>query len=388
MTGGVFFSNNQSDHWWAVVVADVAAALARQNCPCDIIAPPTPDQLIPQMQQAQARNPGFAASFNGRVTWIAHVQQDLGKAVLPNDLIDAPPVDILLDHPVHEAGVIKSLEDAARKRPHLPAPRYGIMDPDHLTCIMDLGVPGDRVFLFPQGGPPADPAPRPMTDRPIPFIFHGSIPEPESDECFYDRIQLPSGQGRDLMQGVIDQVLRDQTDPYVGAKAALALLGHNSPLAAAQMAIDIDLRARRLRRWRMLSALRHLPIHFCGDICQTFRQENPNGIYMGVQTFAQVRSLVGQSRIMLNETINLRHAALFRLHYAMADGCVVATQRNEGLAAHFTHNRDVIFLDRGEDLARLADDLPRLQAMADQAALTHNAGHLWDHRVTGLLERR
>ena len=389
MLKGALCSNGPPDNWWQTVVGDLSAALARANVNCDILAPERVEDIVPLVQRLSDQSLAFFASFNFRITHISELALNLGRTVFPHEFADVPPVVFFLDHPAHEAKSIKYFEYLGNCRRHLTGPRYGVMDQDHVPIMLDYGVSKDRVFVFPQGGPPPCPTPRSMAERPIDFIFHGSIPELETDDAFFTRLGIGDPRVRSMMTEVIEQVLRDQESPYRGAKSVLERLGFSSADASAQMAVDIDRRARALRRWTMLSALRDLNILYCGNICESFQRQNPNGKYLGYLGFAEVCELVRSSKIMLNETINLRNAALFRLHYAMADGCVIASQKNAGLARDFQDRQDIVFLScTSADVAMLKDlvaDIPALQSIADQALATHAKGHLWDHRLGAFL---
>ena len=386
---GVFFSNSPPANYWQIMAEDLCAALSRSGCPMDIVSPDRLEAVVPLLQDAAARSPAFAACFNFRISWISELCAAMNRIVFPHEYFAVPAVNILLDHPVHEAGTITLFEEFSRKRA-IPA-LYGIMDQDHLEFMADFGVPADRVFLFPQGGPPPVSAAIPMAQRSMGCIFHGGIDDLESDDAFFARIGVTNPAARGMMEEVIADVLADRVDPYGGAKAALGRLGYNAPLAAAQMAVDVDRRARRLRRWRVLCSLSDVEIHYCGTVCPAFQRQNPNGIYHGPLSFAEVSDWVANSKIVLNDTINLRHSALMRLHYAMAAGTVVASQPNAGLSQSFTDGRDILFLAQdGTDGARLKSllsDPAALQTLSDQATANHAAHHLWDHRVQAMTVR-
>ena len=386
MNAGVFFSNGPPGHYWYKMVQDVCAALARANCPCDPLAPTILEDVVPILRQADTKKPCFAASFNFRIFGI---DESLQRQVFPDEFMEAPPIISLLDHPAHEFDSLMQFEKFSHARPNVVAPRYGVMDPDHVAFMIDQGIATDRVFLFPQGGPPVTSVPPPMTERPIDFIFHGSIAELESDDAFFSRLGITNPTARTLFEGAMEQVLNGSQDPYNAAQTALNNLGHKAPAAAAAMAKDVDRRARVLRRWTMLTNLKDLPIHFCGSVCTSFKRQNPNGIYLGPLPFTEVTEQIRSSKIMLNDTINLRHTALMRLHYAMADGCVVASEQNLGLSQQFEDGRNILFLtgttEDAQKLQALAADSPTLQSIAEAATATHSTAHLWDHRIGGLL---
>lgn len=390
MTAGVFFSNGPSGHYWYKMVQDVCDALARAGCPCTPLAPAVLEDVVPFLRHADATKPRFAASFNFRIFGIDELTETLKRGVFPYEFMEAPPIISLLDHPAHEFQSMQQFEKFSRTRPAIAPPLYGVMDQDHIAFMADQGIAPERVFLFPQGGPPSANDAPPMTERPIDFIFHGSIAELESDDAFFTRLGITNPTARTLFEGVMEQVLSGAEDPYQAAKAALTSLGYKAPAAAAAMAMDVDRRARLVRRWRMLSNLKDLTIHFCGSVCTSFQRQNPNGIYLGALPFTDVADKVRHSKIMLNDTINLRHTALMRLHYAMADGCVVASQSNRGLIQNFKDGQDIVFLtgtaDDAPKLLDLALDLSGLQTIADTAAGTHNGNHLWDNRLEGFLK--
>ena len=380
-------------NYWGAMIADICAALGRAGAPCDIVEAETNTEFVSFLLEARRFPRHFIASFNFLVPF-PDLKLD-GRKVLAQELFAARAVTIFLDHPAHQASAIAYFERAARGHKHRPAPApppvYGVMDPDHAGLLADLGIEAGRVFPFPQAGPaPGDPPP-PLSERPVDILFFGSIGDLAPEDEFL-RAQGLDRMGFDqVARAALQAALRGEEDVYLACKKGLAKIGWASDIQRiAEFARLIDIRVRAVRRHALLGSLDALKIVCCGEIAQSFRQAHLNATVLDPKPFPELLGLMRQSKIVLNDSINLRQSALMRLYYAMAQGCAVATEANDGLRAAFRDGEEAILLEPGQDHAgRLRDllaDPARLQAIADAGRTRQIAAHQWDHRVPALLK--
>ena len=158
-----------------------------------------------------------------------------------------------------------------------------------------------------------------------------------------------------------------------------------------QLAYKIDIRVRNMRRYRLLTRLKDVPVHIYGHVGPKASRLVPNGIFHAPVPFSAMLDLFDNSRVVLNDTINLRDSALIRLFYSMARGCVVATEMNRFVANAFTPLGEIIPMsgdaEEGMALLRQCVEAPdSCQEMAEAALATYQAGHTWSHRIDGLVK--
>lgn len=390
---GFFFSVGQSygfsqGGYWGTMVRHLCEALDRCGRPCRPVEEAEPSKFLAICAEAQATAPEFIASFNF-VTPVGELQAG-GQSLFVQELFAARAVTIFLDHPVHLADTIVRFEAAAarhtfRPRP-APPPVYGVMDEDHAAFLVDLGIEAGRIFPFPQAGPPPAAAPPAMDRRGIGLLFYGSIPDIEPEEEYLSRHGLGAPVPRAAAGAALAAALAGTEDVYLAARRSLRDQGVDAtPLNTAAVARAADRRARALRRHALIDSLGDLPIHICGTVGPAFAAAHPGATLLGPLPFSRVTELIRDSRIVLNDTINLRQSVLMRLHYARAEGAVVASEWSPWQAAAFRDGENVMLLGNGADPAELLRNPQRLQAMADAGRADGAARHLWDHRLPALV---
>ena len=390
----LFFSLYQSygfaaGNYWSAMIEDICAALGRVDVPCDLVEASDHHAFLGFLGQAIPQPRPFIATFNFVVPFpgITIGEYD----IVMQELFAARSVTIFLDHPVHLAPEISYFEQASKHHGFRPAPApppvYGVMDAEHIHLLSDLGIDPDRVFVFPQAGPPPVADLLPLADRPLDFLFHGTIAPLVTEDQFFRDNGLNDPADVQAARHCLAAALSGSDDVYLAAKAALGKAG--DALAVADFARVINVRARLVRRWALLSALSDLNIQFCGEVCDQFRAANPNGTYHGPKNFTDIAQMMRQTKVVLNDTINLRHSALMRVHYAMAHGCVVASEGNPWFCSEYRDGGDIVLLDPdgnpAQRLRALLTDLDAAQTIADAGRAKQIAAHQWDHRVGAMV---
>ena len=382
-------------NYWSTMIGDICAALGRAGVACDLVEAADNNAFNAFVLKAREEPRQFIATFNFGVPYPDN--SIAGKKVFVEELFAARSVTAFLDHPIHLAAKIVQFEAAARQHEYRPRPApppvYGVMEADHALVLNDLGIEADRIFVFPQAGPAPGPAPTPLAQRPIDLLFHGSIGELIPEDAFLDQNGFIGADFQKAVRDTLHAALSGSDDVYAAGKKNLATIGRASTLGVARVAEFarlIDVRARLIRRSTLLTGLADLRIHYCGNVAESFRRANPNGAYLGAKPFAEVMDLARQSKIVLNDTINLRQAALMRFHYSMAQGCVLATESNDWFRNAYADGVEAVLLESGiahADILRgVLGDLAGAQRIADAGRAKQAAAHRWDHRVGSFIQ--
>ena len=398
MHSNLFFSVQHAygasqNNYWSAMIKDICAALNRAGTQCDIVEAKNNNDFQNFLCVAIRENRKFIATFN----FVAPFPEIsvCGNKVLMQELFSARSVTIFLDHPVHLTNAIGRFEQSGRRHNYRPTaaplPVYGIMESGHAEILHDLGVDSKRIFLFPQAGPsPLQVSLQPLPKRPIDLLFHGTISDVMPEEDFLKKHGLQHPSVRETVSQALSDALDGNEDIYISVKSGLSRRGiQNNVPRDAELARLLNLRARAIRRWKLLSTLSDIEVHFCGDVSDRFKAENPKGIYHGPMSFSAVCDLLKQTKVALNDTINLRQAALIRFHYAMAHGCVVATEGNDWIRTNYSDGDDVLVLKGGgtdkAKITALLGDLDYAQSVACAGMAKQVAGHQWDHRLPPFL---
>ncbi len=284
------------------------------------------------------------------------------------------------------------MEMMVAKAPGLrPLRRYGLMEEGHLPVMEKLGTPASACFLFPQGGgvPVADP--RPLEQRSITAVFAGTVEAALSHQAFCEQIGLRDDLYRRLAEQAVSEAMDGKDDVYVIVARLFAGIDLTATLRdTVDLTRRIDYRARTLRRHRMFSCLRHLPIHFFGNASDDFKRNNKNVEFQGPISFRGLLDVMNDTKVMLNDTINLRSSALIRVFYGMSRECLVASERNAFIETEFIRPGAALPIDcqdtsAGEQILHLANQSTDAQDIVDRASRIYAGGHTWDHRLPALL---
>jgi len=264
----------------------------------------------------------------------------------------------------------------------------GWVDDSHLAAAQAFGLPF-RSGFFPHAGVEPVAAPMGLAERDIDVLFAGGLAEPLDRDGW--RAANPT------VQAVVGEVifetaaLLDRGEPVLPLFAGVAA-GHGVDITQMQADVLCATISRILtisemnRRCAILTALpdsvriavvsAHLPTQLRG---------RPNVTHLGfIDDFAEIRKLMGRSRIVLNCTNKFPDGAHERIWYGMAEGAAVVTDASRYLERDFVHGRDILYLPRHADLteivgevAQLLGDLPRLKRLVDAARPVYAAQHTW-----------
>jgi hypothetical protein len=381
-----------SGNYWSTMIRDICAALCDSGTPCDAVELHSTQSAQEYLGVATRQYRRFIATFNF-ISPFPNINIG-GKSIFMQELFPAQSITIFIDHPVHLARTIVTFEEASRSHKFRPAPApppiYGVMEPGHATLLHDLGIEPRRVFVFPQAGPKPVAATAPIAQRRFDYVFYGSIANLVSDEEFLSKYGISSQLMRMIADDVLNCALTGYEDVYSASKRRFSEIGFSGDfLRIAEFAKIIDIRARLIRRWKLLNALSELEIHYIGDVCDEFKMLNRNGVYHGKRSFSDVIEFLGNCKVSINDSINLRNAALMRHYYAMANGCVSATESGNWVRDEFS-DRNVVMLDPETDavsrLRGVIADMDAAQQIADAGRALQIERHQWRNRIDPLLQ--
>lgn len=376
--------------YWTIMGQDIAAALAVRGHQLSVINIAREDHrniLFPMLLGGPA--PDAFVLFNFLPKFEAPDKSETGLM----GKLTGKIVCICLDHPIHLAKTLREQAALIAAHPALRTRRwFGVMEPSHMACVESLGFARERIFVMGQGGPPlAETTPLPLAERSIPFLFAGTIGPMADMDAFAQALRVTNPDDRAALDAAIAETIDGKRDVFEIVRDRFA------PAVAAgrlrdvhALAATIDKRARQMRRRRLLLGLRHLPIQFCGDIDPGFLADFPNAKRRGRISFADTLALMRDTRVVINDTINLRQSALIRFFYAAGEGCVLASETNPFIAQAFPPGEAMIALDGrgGTDAGMLTaalDNPVALQSIADRGRALMGASHTWAHRIDGLV---
>ena len=378
------------DHYWQIMLSDIQSALQVSGVESEFVDVADHNSFLSRIMtiyQNPSLHPGFTLNFNLLESFELSA---MGQTRRVPELFMARPICLFLDHPAHIAERVADflprtyLHDL---RPGVPLPAiWGVMDRSHYRILNDLGIGADRIFLWGQAGPQS--LLPPMHERDIDVLFCGTLTVPPSDDAFLSGIPHESAI-REAVARAVTVALENQ-DPYESIRQDWLSAGRKfDVLSIANLAKLADLRARSIRRYRQVHSFKTLAIHFCGNIDASVPTDFPRSVFHGPLSFGDVRGLMARSRILLSDTINLNDSMLMRAHYAMAHGCVVATDANDFIGEQFTHLKDMIILDDVvadvDVLTSILSDTSKLADISRQAFQTQQSHHQWANRLGPLL---
>lgn len=376
---------SHEDNYWRVMLNDIRQALEAAGGRLDVVGPTVEEVL-------RGETPPYVILFNfkpklfvGKEDRQTHVGSFWRNA--PTRLIG-----LCIDHALNVLEPLLELQQAARANPKLP-PRYvGVMEQSHIDFLKAFGFDTSRSFVFAQAGPPPNPARLPIADRDVDIIGSGSLNDLTPDHEHWAEILGSSDAGTiKLFERITDQVIDGDADIHEMVHPELQKAGINlsSEIYVAVLRA-IDRRARDIRRHRMLELVKGFDVRFYGNASEKVRQQLPHISFHEPVSFARLVELYGNAKVAINDTINLRESALVRMFYAMAEGCVVASQPNAFLDREFISGRGYVPLSNsrpdGLELLRRCIEAPAEgQAIAEHGLSVYERGHTWGHRIEPLL---
>jgi hypothetical protein len=300
-------------------------------------------------------------------------------------------VAIMVDHPC-----TRIAELALPDRERLVT---GWVDASHVPAVAALGFPHRAVFL-PHAGPAPVATRLRAAERDIDLFFAGTLAEPTDRAVWGAANPGASPVVAELIFASIEAIER------TGSPAVPALLGvlrkHGLSLGTAlsrdqfaELISTILAVGEHNRRFAVLTALPEaLTVAVASDYLPKALRERANIRHLGyVGDFAEIRRLMGRSRIVLNMTGKFPAGSHERIWYAMAEGAVVLTDFSVFVEQTFVDGETIVYLPRrpvGPDdlapLAALAWDAERLDRLSAGATAVYRAHHTWSKRASLLID--
>ena len=307
------------------------------------------------------------------------------------DIVGAPHIIQYVDYPLSH---LTRLDQTS--------PRAGLLmvDESHVAAIRSLYGP-DRfaaVGFSPHAavGPTVSPGATPeafAAARPIRILFpgtsYGAAPAGWRD--------LPQGVRKVFEQAVEIALASDWTAPLDALDQAMTSAGldpANPDFAAfRKLATYVHEHVRAVRRRQLLDAVIRLglPVHLVGKGHDTDLARHKNLTLLGEARFDEVLALMAGSRVVLNANANFGAGSHERPLTASNAGAVAATDGSAFYDANFEAGAEMaIFRWTGleEDLAgigALAENPAAALAIAKAGQRRVVTGHLWMHRVAGVI---
>lgn len=379
---------SHAGNYWDRMVRDFSTALTECGLPCQPIDLSEADRASAFLSLPAADRPSVLLSYN--LNGGLEVERQ-GRTVPITAAAACPTVNLLMDHPVHCFDAIWATErEAAIRGAEAPARLYVPMDPLHVRSVALGGRPATALC---QGGPePISGLQRAIGERPIPVMTFGTLKVPNAAPILPESLQLGAG-AEEEGAAMVAEVIAGEDDVEAVVRAHMARLQPRLDVVPFVHAIRaVDVHARAMRRWRLALSLASVPIVHFGEASPEARARLPNWDFRGPVSFETLCARMTDARIVLADTINLRNAALMRTFYAMAHGCVVATDMNAFLNAEFEDGESIVALalDAGGEgnvakLRRLLDDPHRLRSVATAGIEIHRVRHTWRARAQALI---
>lgn len=394
---GVFFLQKAAygtieTSYWGIMVKDICTALVAsgQNCTPMTLAQSECYPVIEGMLIGRPP-PHYVINFNVRP--VAEVSFGQPGRTVNNESVwvhsKIPLIILCLDHPVHIAKDLSSLLDKRKDTEREAQAWVGIMEEGHRSFLLDLGWPHNRIFICPQGGPPPSCNESYRDGRRHGILFTGSLLSPPvSHQEFSESVQAAPNVAK-LLGESVERILDGHDDVYTSCRDTFAAL--ELPIETLiDLTMIVDSRTRLLRRFRVLNALSAFPITFYGNVVPDAAKLLPHCTFKDGIGLAETLEIAARSRIVVNDTINLRDSALIRLFYAMSLGTIVASDVNRFLENQFSPQRDFIALgpqwaDANDVIERVLHDDEFAQEMADSCTKVYSPAHQWQSHIKELL---
>ncbi len=363
--------------WGKVMLADMAKALSRQGVAVTAAL---------DAASAQTAIPAFLAALEPEQRFLL-----IDGNCRANKMIRDPRAlrfSFMVDHPAYH---IANFVQAST------AMLLGFVDESHLEAADRFGLPFPKLF-FPHAGPEPDSAPEPIRDRPIDLLISASLEDPLSDAAWRAANPgVPEIVASALLDAA-DQLSTTLTTCLAAWDDACRRRGfdHRAALTIAtlcQIIATIERIASARRRQHVLAGLPEaLAIHVVTPKLPAYLAGHPGLVSHGPAPFSTVIGLMKHSKILVNCLAKYSRGSHERIWYAMAAGCVVATDQSRFLERDFSHRYNILFLPWGPDQQAFRHDLVNLVRNSSQLTAIHYAAmpiyarhHSWDQRVEPLV---
>jgi len=373
-------ASDQDRSYWAVMIDDIIHALAGQGIQCDRIKGfDETDVGKLNVRHRSDNDPDFILTFN--------MLPDLSfEKQFYVDAVKSKVICLFMDNPIWHLQIFTAF---TRWREF----KFGIMDIAHKAILNNVGVKDEDIFLFPQAGPEIKPNPVAFKDREHNVMFMGGVGKPTTDAEFLKQFSNTNDAIQRALIMAHDLVLEQSVEALAAFRSCLIDAGEERAIPLeilSRAASDIDRRARTIRRYRLFDTLKKIPITFYGVYDDQFQKSQPLGTFKNGVTFKDIEAAMGNTKIVVNDNINMQGAALMRFFYGLSECALMASELNDFLSTDFKASDHVIELnincaDNAETILDTLASPESAQTMIDQASFIYEQNHGWIRRLQPLL---
>jgi hypothetical protein len=295
----------------------------------------------------------------------------------------------VVDHPAH-----RIRDFAGAKLGNL----LGFVDESHLAAADRIGLPFPKIF-FPHAGPPPDETMIPLAERPIDVLVSGNFAEPVTDaEWRGAHAEVPTEIADPLLEAA-HRLATGLTTCIAAWEEACAVHRYDATatLTAEQLAnvlVSIENLASAWRRRDVISGLAdHVKMHVFTTILPRYLRDRPNIVVRGGRPFDEVQQAFRLAKVVINPVAKFAYGSHERIWYAMAAGCVVATDDSHFMRRSLAEDESFLILPWGQEqgefrrrLVGLLHQPERLEAMQRGALSIYARHHTWGQRVLPLVD--
>lgn len=274
---------------------------------------------------------------------------------------------------------------------------FGVLEASHAELLQSHGIDPTKIFTFSHAGPPVDTSVPEFRDRPIDVMFSGGIGPDETTDIIFAKLGIDDPKLQQVLESACENVLAGEGDIVQCTGQAFADNGIGTDAIDRETVLEtLDGWTRTQRRHRLFATLKDINIDFYGVFDDSFKQANPNGTFHDPVSYRRVIEISKTAKITINDTINLMDSALFRFYYALADGCLMASETNPFIAGEFKDGEHIFHLnnqdtghqgiDNADKLKSALADPDKSEAMIAAAQMHYTAHHTWAARMPALLD--
>jgi hypothetical protein len=193
------------------------------------------------------------------------------------------------------------------------------------------------------------------------------------------------------LNAVLEVHLRAPLQPLTAAIGEVLgrRLDVKNPYAIHPYFVTLEIYLRRRARWRLLEALKGLPVTVVGGGWDAFAARHPgHGFeFAGPRPAIEVQNMMTRAKIVLNACTGF-HGTHERVFDAAAAGAVAATTPTRWFRAHAPRDAVILLEDEGaaaETLCRLLAHDGDMERVAASGQAWQARDHTWRHRARDIL---
>lgn len=192
------------------------------------------------------------------------------------------------------------------------------------------------------------------------------------------------------LNAVLDVHLRAPLAPLTSAIAEVlgGRLEVRNPYAIHPYFVTLEVYLRQRARWRLLEALKGLPVTVAGPAWETFAARHPgHGFeFAGPRPAGEVQNMMARTKIVLNACTGF-HGTHERVFDAAAAGAAAATSPTRWFCANAPRDAVILLEDDGaaDELRRLLGRDGDMARIAAEGRAWQARDHTWTHRAREIL---